>query len=213
MSRRHFNFRLAYIDLLLNFMVGLIFILLISQPIQKKTVSKSEGIKKNAEMMITATWNPKIDCDVDMWVRDPNGNTVWFNQKDAGIMHIERDDLGFRNDIITTTKELITGVKVNNLDNQEVWVLRGKLAGEFSFNIHLYACRIGDKQFTLGDPFTLPVDIKMIKINPDYTEVYVDTVTFDHVWQEITVLNFTLDADGNIVAKNKDTRQLVKTRP
>ena len=114
MKHRAFDFRTAYIDLLLNFMVSLVFIFVVSSllinPVQKK---QDEGIKKNAQMIIQVNWNPNIDCDVDIWVRDPANNIVYFNERDKGLMHIERDDLGFVNDMIDMAKEFVTGKKTH----------------------------------------------------------------------------------------------------
>lgn len=213
MKRRPFNFRLAYIDLLLNFMVGLIFILLMSQPIQKKATTEQAGIKKNAEMIIQVDWSPAQDCDVDIWVRDPFGNVVFYQQKDKGLMHIERDDLGFVNDILTITKQLLYGAPPPENDiNQEIWVLRGKIPGEFTFNLHLYSCRIEATKLKVGDPIKVPVTVTFIKVNPDYLILKKETVEFDHVWQEMTVENFTLDKDGFVTNFNKNFRKLVHAK-
>lgn len=213
MKHRAFDFRTAYIDLLLNFMVSLVFIFVISSllinPVSKK---QNEGIKKNAEMIIQADWNPALDCDVDMWVRDPMGNIVYHQQRDKGLMHIERDDLGHQNDLMDLAKEYVTGVKPENLENQEIWVLRGKVKGEFTFNLHLFSCKIDGKYLKVGEGMNIPVDIKIIKINPNYEVVHQETVTLTKLWQEITVLNFTLDADGNIEKKTKLKYNLVKVK-
>lgn len=209
MKHKYFDFRTAYIDLLLNFMVGLVFISILSTPIQNKNTN--EGVKKNAEMIIQVDWNPAQDCDVDMWVRDPKGNTVFFNAKDRGLMHIERDDLGFQNDILTFTKELLTGEKPKNDNNQEIWVLRGKIEGDFTVNLHLYACRNKGVSYKINDPIVVPITVTFIKINPTYQVLRTEQVTIERVWQEITVLNFTLDKDGNIVKSDKVSRSLVRT--
>jgi len=210
MKHKYFDFRTAYIDLLLNFMVGLVFISILSAPIQNKKTT--EGIKKNAEMIIQVDWNAALDCDVDTWVRDPLGNVVWFNQKDKGLMHIERDDLGFRNDILTMTKALLSGQQLENNINQEIWVLRGKIPGDFTMNVHLYGCRDGDRQLKMNEAINVPVNITFIKINPDYQIVDKETVTLTKVWEERTVLNFTLDKDGFITKKDKVFHNLVKVK-
>lgn len=213
MKHRAFDFRTAFIDLLLNFMVSLVFIFVLSSllinPVTKK---QDEGIKKNAQMLIQVSWSPAVDCDVDIWVRDPANNVVFFNQRDRGLMHIERDDLGFANDILSMAKEFVTGQKVQNKDNEEVWVLRGLIQGEFNFNVHLYACRMGARPLQLNEPITLPVRVKVIKINPDYNTIHEETVTFQRVWQEITALNFTLDEQGNVISTNKTPKNLVKVK-
>lgn len=213
MKHRAFDFRTAFIDLLLNFMVSLVFIFVISSllinPVSKK---QDEGIKKNAQMMIQVEWSPDVDCDVDIWVRDPNNHTVYFNAQDTDLMHIERDDLGFQNDIIDLAKEFVTGKPPEYKMNDEVWVLRGNMEGEFTFNLHIYGCRVEKKSLPMNTVVDLPVHVKIIKVNPSYNLILDETVTIQRVWQEITVLNFTLDKDGNVVATNKIPRKLVKVR-
>ena len=212
MKHRAFDFRTAFIDLLLNFMVSLVFIFVLASMLINVTKKQDEGIKKNAQMIIQVDWNPDTDCDVDIWVRDPENNIVYFNQRDRGLMHIERDDLGFQNDLLDLAKEFVTGKKVENKDNQEVWVLRGNVAGEFTFNLHLYGCRVEFNSRGIGTIVNLPVSVKIIKINPDYNTILEETVVIEKVWQEITVLNFTLDNDGNVVETNKIQRGLLKVK-
>lgn len=213
MNHRQFDFRTAYIDLLLNLLVSLLFVFVLTSllinPITKKN---NEGIKKNAELIIQVDWNPDIDCDVDIWVRDPAGNIVYHQQKDRGLMHIERDDLGFRNDILSLAQEYVSGIKLENRENQEIWVLRGKIEGEFVFNLHLFACRFGENQLKVGDPVDIPVQFKIIKINPDYRTLHEETVVFHSVWEEITGLNFTINKNGVIEKKDKRIIKLVKVK-
>lgn len=210
---RKFDFRTAFIDLLLNLMVTLCFIFVIAAfLINPENKKQNEGIKKNAEMIIQVDWNPAVDCDVDIWVRDPQNNVVYHQQRDKGLMHIERDDLGHQNDIITLSKEFVTGVKAPNIDNQEIWVLRGKVQGEFTFNLHLFSCKMGDRHLRVGEITDLPVQIKIIKVNPNYEILHQETVVFTAIWQEINVLNFTVDKDGYIQNKHKSMVNLVKVR-
>jgi hypothetical protein len=213
MKHKKFDFRTAYIDLLLNFMVSIIFLFILSSllinPVAKK---QNEGIKKNAEMLIQVDWNKDLDCDVDIWVRDPQKNVVFFAQRDRGLMHIERDDVGHRGDFLAAAEEYLTGIKRENQLNQEIWVLRGKVAGEFNFNLHLYSCRMGDIQYDIGEPLSLPVEVSLIRLNPDYVVLHREVVELTSVWEEKTVLNFTLDQNGVLTEKNKFNHTLVKAR-
>ena len=40
----------------------------------------------------------KVLDDIDLWVKAPDGNTVSFVRKEAGLMNLEKDDLGISND-------------------------------------------------------------------------------------------------------------------
>lgn len=214
MKHKKFDFRTAYIDLLLNVLTAIIFLFMLSTLlIQVKVKHENEGVKRDAQYIINATWDPSIDCDVDIWVRDPNGEVVSFQKKDAGLMHIERDDLGLRNDIITElAQSLLKTSKNQNLNNQETWVLRGIIVGEYTVNLHLYSCRIEGKALDLGSSFPVKVDVELIRLNPRYLLTSKETVTLEKIWQQITVMSFTLNADGDVINTSKDFVSLVKEK-
>ena len=50
------------------------------------------------EFLITVFWPDNLEDDVDIYVEDPAGNLVWFKSREPGLMHLDRDDLGKRND-------------------------------------------------------------------------------------------------------------------
>src|SRR6266498_1835167 len=43
---------------------------------------------------VTTMWPDGSNDDVDLYVRDPVGDIVWFNSQDEGLMHLEADDRG-----------------------------------------------------------------------------------------------------------------------
>lgn len=205
-SHKTFDFRTAYIDVLLNVLTGIIFLFVLTTlMIQPKKAD--EGMKKNAEYVLTAEWPADVDCDVDMWVRDPFGNRVWFEQKDVGIMHLERDDLGFRNDsIIDNYGNRVYFVN----ENKETWVLRGIMEGEFTVNLHLYSCRVGSTQMNLYSDMKVEVAMTLMKMNPKYSTLHKKTVRLQNIWEEVTAFNFTLDSQGNMTKTDEDQKRLIK---
>lgn len=211
MKHKQFDFRTAYIDLLLNVLTGIIFLFLMTTMlIQAK--KQDEGVKRDAQFIINATWDQNIDCDVDLWVQDPNGNAVWFNRKDLDIMHLERDDMGFKNDYIMDKIGRIIG-RVSG--NGETWVLRGIMPGEFYVSVHAYSCRYATNGFVpmpVGAPIDLPVKVELIKVNPTFTTVKTETVTLTKIWEELTAFNFTLDADGNVTNIDNIQHRLVRVK-
>lgn len=211
MRHKQFDFRTAYIDLLLNVLTGIIFLFLLTTlMIQAK--KQDEGIKKDAEYVIVAEWPVDMDCDVDLWVQDPNGNAVSFNRKDFEMMHLERDDLGFRNDYVKDSAGNIVS-EVNK--NSETWVLRGIMSGEFYVSVHLYSCRFTKVSFVpmpIGYPVEVPVKVELIKLNPSYKVLETEKVTFSRVWEELTPFNFTLAPDGNLVSTDRTQHRLVRAK-
>ena len=53
-----------------------------------------------AEYIITVDWDDSLEDDVDLWVKDPNGEIVSYLKKDAGWLHLDRDDRGVINDTV-----------------------------------------------------------------------------------------------------------------
>src|SRR5438477_392414 len=78
---------------------------------------------------VTVAWPPSSDVDVDTYVQDPEGDIAYFSTPDAGLMHLEHDDLGRTNDTI--------GAVVVNHNGERV-VLRGTTQGEYVGNVHMY---------------------------------------------------------------------------
>ena len=208
MKHKKFDFRTAYIDVLLNVLTGIIFLFILTTLMIQPQKKQDEGIKKNAEYIMNVEWHKDIDCDVDVWVQDPANNVVYFQQRDKGIMHLERDDLGFRNDIVS----VVPGNTINVIENRETWVLRGIVPGIYTVNVHLYGCRIDGVAVMMGQDYNVPVMIELFKINPKYTLVTKKEVILNKVWEEISVMNFQLNTDGNVINITNDYKQLVKSK-
>lgn len=208
MKHKKFDFRTAYIDVLLNVLTGIIFLFILTTLMIQPQKKQDEGMKKNAQYVMNVEWDSKTDCDVDVWVQDPQNNVVYFQQRDKGVMHLERDDLGFRNDIVS----VVPGNTINVIENRETWVLRGIIPGIYTVNLHLYGCRVDNIPIMINQNFVLSVTIELLKINPKYTLVTKKEVILNKIWEEITVMNFQLDADGNVIAITNDYKQLVKSK-
>lgn len=155
--------------------------------------------------MATITWPSSINCDVDIWVKDPQKNLVSYQAKDIGVMHLERDDMGWTNDAVIINGSL-------QLDNTETWVLRGKMPGKFTFNIHLYSCAVEGKSLPLGAIVSVPVKIELVRLNPSMHKFYNGSITLTRVWQEATVLSFVLDGNNTVISTSTDQVDLVKEK-
>lgn len=209
MRHKKYDFRTAFIDLLINVLTGMVFLFMITTlMITNKVKDEDPGVKKDAQYIIQISWPNNINCDVDIWVRDPENRVVSYQAKDVGIMHIERDDQGWVNDIMTYLKLQPS----QQLNNSETWVLRGKLAGKFTVNIHLYSCAVNEKAVPLGTTMEVPVTLELTKLNPELKKVLTKTITFKKVWEEITAFNFILDGKNNVSAITDEQIDLVKER-
>lgn len=189
-DRNKYNSRVGFTDLLFNLVIGFVYLFMIAF-ILINPISKKGDVVKKADYLIVIEWNHDLNDDIDLWVKDPAGNTVAFVNKQAGLMHLEKDDLGFSGDEVrhgqTTVKTIFL--------NREVVTLRGVIAGEYQVMAHVY-----NKLYTVhkGTPTkNLPgiITLQVIKINP-YNEVYTSKYPYSEVGQEISLVRFRLSEDG-----------------
>ncbi len=150
--RRIYYNNTSFLDLLFNTLVGFVLLFIIAFLLINPNIKKAD-IKTKAEFVISVTWSDNSQDDVDTWLQDPAGNVLHFRQKDVGLAHLDRDDLGQINDIIT----LDDGRRVEYTHNQELTTIRGFITGEWVLNVHMYSKR--DENPTL-------VEVRIDKLNP-----------------------------------------------
>ena len=185
----------AFTDLLFNVLLGFAFMFFIAF-ILIKPEDASGKIDTNAEFLITVTWPDEHPDDIDTYVEDPAGNLVWYHGREAGLMHLDRDDRGNYRDTI-----VIDGEPITNPLNQETVSVRGVVAGEYVVNIFHYSATTAEQ---------VPVTVKVEKLNPIVTVLYYDTIQLDHTGQEETAVRFVIRNDGTIVDVNTRAKSLVK---
>jgi hypothetical protein len=153
-------------------------------------------VDAKAEFLITMSWPDGHPDDVDLYVEDPGGNIVWYHQREAGFMVLDRDDRGGANNVIT-----VNGRKIASLIRQETVSIRAIVAGEYTVNVNHYLA-------TSGRP--VPVTIKVEKINPTVEVVFYDTVTLDHSGQENTAVRFNVAESGNVTEVSHRAKSLIQ---
>ena len=160
---------------------------------------KAEGgkIDRKAEFIVSLNWPDKHPDDVDLYVQDPVGNLVWYNQKNEGFMVLERDDRGDTNDFI-----FFNGRTLTSPIRQEIVSIRGILAGEYTVNVSLY-------HHISTDP--VPVSVKVEKLNPLVEVVYYDTLFLASTDEEKTAVRFTLADDGRVTQTSHAEKSLIDT--
>lgn len=131
-----------FADLLFNALPGFTFLFLLAimfmNPVAKKGI-----IDPKAEYIITVTWPDNNPNDNDTWVEDPIGNRIWFGRKEAGLVHLDRDDRGNLNHTIT-----VNGGEVQNpLNLRPRWLTRILHQGALSW-MPVYAGMTG--KYTTG---------------------------------------------------------------
>lgn len=177
-----------FTDLLFNILLGFTLLFFISI-LFMNPIAKLGNINYKAEYIITVSWPEDQPDDVDLWVQDPYQETVSYLQKDAGWLHLDRDDRGELNDTV-----VINGKKVVHPINQEVVTIRGIISGEYVVNLHYYESLSQQPVKTV---------VKIEKVNPSLRLVFIDQLLLQREDEEITVLRFELDGNGDIVAMNQ----------
>lgn len=223
-SNRKFDFRTAFIDVLLNVLTSMIFIFVLTTLVMQLKKVTDEGPLRKAEYIASITWDDNVDCDVDLWIRDPDGVLVSYTNKNQNMMNLERDDLGFVNDFFTISQDvlsnLVAGKPVPPMPgkdqfNEETLVFRGIMRGDYVMNVHLYSCRVIRNNMVIPvkpkQPFALKIHLKIMKINP-YKVVFTKDVEFSYVWEELNLTQFTVDESKNIVLFEDTPVKLIKPK-
>jgi hypothetical protein len=195
--RRSNHVGIGFTDLLFNALLGFVAMFVLAV-LLINPIAKSGAVDAKAEFLITLTWPEGRREDVDLYVRDPAGEMVWFRSREAGLMHLDRDDLGERNDMIE-----IGGRQVYNPLNQEIVSIRGILPGEYIVNLHLY--RADGAQ-------PVPATVKIEKLNPRVELVFFGPLTLIEQGEERTAARFSIGSDGRVRDVNQLPRQLVPLR-
>ena len=194
--RRIYYNNTSFLDLLFNTLVGFVFLFIIAFLLINPSIKKAD-IKTKAEFVITVTWSDDSQDDVDTWLQDPAGNVLHFRQRDVGLAHLDRDDLGKLNDTIT----LDDGRRVEYPHNQELTTIRGFLTGEWVLNVHMYNKR---------DANPILVEVRIDKLNPKVETVFYKKIVMKSRWEEITVTRFVMTNQGDIINWDDLPKTLVK---
>jgi hypothetical protein len=163
----------------------LLAVLLMQQAILSLTTINKSAKPPRVETLgvyaVVVTWPDGNRDDVDLYVEDPAGNLAYFSNTQAGDMHLERDDLGDRND-------------PNSKRNQERVILRAVQPGEYVVNVHMYSKR---------EPGTTRVKVELWRLRGSDESLLARTVTLGDQGQEETAFRFTMDGAQRVTGTNE----------
>jgi hypothetical protein len=181
-------------DLLFNTLLAFVMLFAIAL-VAMNPKAKTGVIDAKAEFIVTVSWPDLDPNDIDTWVQDPAGNTVWFRSREGGMMHLDRDDRGLANDTL-----VINGQTVVNPLNQEVVTVRGFAPGEYTVNLFYYDTKNGK-----------PVDatVSVVKVNPKAEVVFYGTVALARKGDEATAVRFAVNREGGVDNVNTLPKKLV----
>ena len=202
-SNARFKSSLGFIDLLFNILLGFAFLFIIAFLLIKPEAKKKD-FDRRAEFVIILEWDHDAPDDLDLYVQDPTNDKVSFRLPIANYMHLDKDDLGKRNDTIINADGSTSTVMIN----REVVTIRGIMAGEYIINAHYYSTRVYNGSQLEPNERTidyrskpqraLTVKIELHKVTP-YKILWAGEKKFTHRGQEETFLRFRLDSDGEIL--------------
>ncbi len=192
-----------FYDMLFNMLIAFVFCFLIALLAMNPKALKAGDIPAKAEYILTLSWPDLDPNDVDLWVQAPSGDVVFYRAREAGLMHLDRDDRGNSNDSI-----MVNGRPVINPLNQEVVTLRGIAPGEYIVNAHYFESKeVDSRDPKAGQP--VEVNLSVVKVNPRAEVVFYGKHVLTGRGDEVTLARFTIRSDGTINDINTLQKHLV----
>lgn len=167
-------------DVIMLALAGFVAIVIILLPHLNPPGKKVETATPPGNVIVEVRWPEALDTDVDLWVQGPKDQPVGYSNQGGLIFNLLRDDLGHRDDISKI--------------NYEVAYSRGRPAGEYIVNLHLY------RNVSGISPIPVTV-IASLKKNPGSSAVALATTNIKLLGEneEITAFRFRLSENGDLV--------------
>lgn len=190
---RRYSNNWVFIDLLFNLLVGFTSLFVIAFMLINP-IAKQATIDPPVVFIVECLWPDESDRDIDLYVRGPDKNVVFYGNKDGSYMVLERDDLGKYNDTY-----VINGKTVEIKRNYEMVTMNQLPVGEYTVNVHYFS----------GSGTPLEVTTKATRVAP-FQRILERIVTLNP-GQEITIVNFYVDIDGTITDVRTDLQIILRT--
>ena len=196
-----FKSTIGFIDILFNILIGFAFLFIIAF-ILIKPEAKKENFERKAEFIIVMEWDGKAPDDFDLYVQDPAGQVVNFRSPRVNYMHLDKDDLGERNDTVYNADGSISTVKIN----REVVTVRGIIPGEYIVNGHYYSDYntlnsspstplVSHENRLLPKKDSIIAKVEIHKVNP-YKIIWAGEHEYNKRGMEHTYIRFKIDKEG-----------------
>lgn len=198
-SKRSDSCLLGYLDLLFITLIMFVFMFAVAFA-QIEPETKKAEIKTKAEYVMLMSWPEEDGNDIDIWVLDPTGSFTSYKDKDSGLVHLDRDDLGHKNDSVV----LPDGTVVKYEHNQEILTIRGCIPGEWVINTHLY------RQSQKGPSY---VRFRLDKLNPSVVTMLNEVIVLEEYWQEETVIRFTMNSKCEMLDRDTHFFSIISKHP
>jgi hypothetical protein len=167
-------------DVIMLALLGFVTIVVLLLPHLNPPVETTEDVNAPGNVVVELRWPDEIDADVDLWVQAPGDAAVGYSNKGGRTFNLLRDDLGHVND--------------PGRLNYEVAYSRGRPAGEYTVNLHLYT----NRQRVYPVEAEVYIGIKKLP-TASINRISYKKVKLLEVGHEMTVLRFKLDDDGDLI--------------
>jgi len=185
----------GFLDFALNLACILLAIMVVSTIEEAK---KSEGsVTPKAEFLIEMTWPDGSQNDMDLYVRAPNGEIVYFKNMRTPLMFLDVDNLGVGNTYMSengSSKAIPARV--------EITTIRGIVPGRYTVNVHEYRQNV---------PGIEAVRVKVTKLNP-YSVISDSQYSLNATGAERTFVNFTVNDAGAVTSIDASQVRLVSRK-
>lgn len=162
---------ISYIDLL--FCLFAFFAVAFAIVYTEEKEKEKAGIEYKAEYIVTSNWKDNSVHDIDIWVRDPDGEMCFYQRKEPDGMTLDRDDQGQD-----------PGIR------QEIISIRTNKPGRYTINVMMYTDKYNGQNRE-------EARVTVIKLNP-FREIANRNIKLSVAREEITVVSFDVDEQGQI---------------
>ena len=153
-------------------------------------VADSEAAKKvdtTSKLLVHLVWRDNSPSDVDLSLKTPAGNVVWFRNKQADFASLDHDNKGISNGTVTDAD----GNVIADPSRDEEIFIRQTMPGTYVVNVTLYGQYGTDAE---------PVTVSLVSVDPSYREVVARKLTLTERHEEHTAFRFTVDDQGNVTS-------------
>jgi len=154
-------------------------------------LSKGNIVDK-AEFVAILEWPESNTSDLDLWVRNPMNNTIYFRNRDEGLVTLDHDDTGGTYNIVIGPE----GKKIESSLRREVASIRGIIPGKFIIDTMLYK---------LDGITPVPAKVQVIKLNP-YQVIAEKNIILKTKGEDQTIVSFNVNPDGSVSEIDTDTQ-------
>lgn len=179
-NKQPFQASLNDITMNMALIFGVLFIIAFLM-IQSKNndVSKIDSVDT---FLVTMNWIEATNFDMDIHVRNPEGEIINYYNEDKPWGTLERDDLGNSNDT-----QYVDNLPILFNYNREVVHLRNMIDGRYTVNVHFYA----NKEVADRKTFPQSIEVEFLQLEPEYKIVYKKKLTIELAEkEEYTVFSF-----------------------